>query len=806
MYVPVKAPIKASIFVVSALLSLSVAKATFAENQKFSEPVGGSLAQLIVAPKPADDGGVESGLGDFEGSNIKPLILKKITVVGNQRISTGKVLDSLELTSGQKVDSSIINASLQKLYRTGLFQDFNADVTPEGELIVSVTESPIINRIAFEGNSAIKDEVLETAVSSKIRRAYSVSTIDQDVRKIQTAYRQSGRFATLVKPVIIKRPQNRVDVVFEITEGDKTLVESIDFIGNSFASNRELRDEMFTKTNGLISAVFGGDTYDPDKLAFDAENIRNYYLRHGYADFRILSTNSELDASQQGFAITVTMEEGKPYDFGEISLETEIPELDTESIRETLSFETGERFNNSLIQSALVDIENAAQGAGVPFVRVVPQVRKDREKQIIDLSFVIQPGPKRYVEAINIKGNVRTLEYVIRRELAIAEGDPISQEKIELSKSRLLGLQFFKTVNVTRRQGTNANDVVLDVHVEEKSTGSITAGLGLSTSTGAYATFGISEANFLGRGQRVAAQVTVGSDKRDYDISINEPRFMDRDLDAGLSLFKRSDSGSSDRKYDFSSVGAGVTFDQVLFPKWFHHSGFRVAKSEIDNVKSDASLVVQNQAGSITKTTISQGLHYDVRNSTVKPTKGYRVGGDIALTGLLGNYKMLQASLSGQWYMPITDNIALNVNGFLGRIFPLSGTDVRIVDNYFAGGETDIRGFKSNGIGARVRSTREALGGREKFKGSINLKLPSGFPKHVGLNLVAFTDFGFVRDHGLKNNTSLVVDEKNSIRVSAGIGISFDSQVPISVFYARPIKKERWDETESLVLRLGTSF
>ncbi len=771
-----------------------------------SEPIGqigGPIAQLIVPPKPTDGA---SGLGDFQSSVIQPVVLQEIVISGNQRITRGRILDFLSLSSGEVVDSSMINASMQRLYRSGLFQDFNADISPDGILNVTVTESPIINRIAFEGNRAMKSEVLETALSSKIRRAYSVTKIDDDVRKIQTAYRQSGRFAALIKPVIIQRPQNRVDVVFEITEGDKTLVQSIDFVGNSFASNRELRNEMFTKTNDLISVVFGGDTYDPDKLAFDADSIRNYYLRHGYADFRILSTSSELDANQKGFAITITMDEGKPYDFGEISFDTSIPELDTEVFKADLPFKNGDRFNNSLIQTALVDIENAAQASGVPFVRVLPQVRKDKETQKIDLSFVIQPGPKRYVETINIKGNVRTLEYVIRRELSIAEGDPISQEKIELSKSRLQGLQFFKTVNITQRQGTNANDVVLDVFVEEQSTGSISAGLGLSTSTGAYATFGVSEANFLGRGQRVAAKVTVGSSKRDYDISINEPRFMDRDLNAGFQIFKSSDDGSDDRKYDFDSVGAGVTFDQVLFPNWYHHTGLRLAKNEIANAKADASLVVKNQVGKITKATISQGLYYDVRNSATKPTKGYRIGGDLALTGLVGSYKMLQASLSGEWHMPITDNIALNVNGFAGKIFPISGTDVRIVDNYFAGGETDIRGFKSNGVGARVQTTKEALGGREKLKGSINLKLPSGFPKHVGLNVIAFTDFGVVRDHGLKNTGGIVINKADSLRISAGIGLSFDSQVPISIFYARPIKKEDWDETESFVLRLGTNF
>ena len=766
--------------------------------------IGGQIAQLVVAPKPADE--AVTGLGDFQSGIIKPVILKEIIVIGNQRITTGRILDSLELDSGAIVDSSIINASLQRLYRTGLFRDFSADITPEGVLTVSVSENPIINRIAFEGNATMKDEVLETTVTSKVRRAYSVSKIDDDVRKIQTAYRQSGRFSAMVKPMIIKRPQNRVDVVFEITEGDKTLVQSIDFIGNSFASDRELRNEMFTKTNDLISLVFGGDTYDPDKLAFDAESIRNYYLRHGYADFRLLSTSSELDAQQKGFVITIAMEEGKPYDFGSVVFETSIPELDAGNFKDSLPFETEDRFNNSLIETALVNIENAAQAAGVPFVRVIPQVRKDRETQKIDLTFVIEPGPKRYVETINIKGNVRTLEYVIRRELAIAEGDPMSQEKIELSKSRLQGLQFFKTVNITQRQGTNANDVVLDVHVEEKSTGSISAGLGLSTSTGAYATFGISEANFLGRGQRVAAKVTAGSKRRDYDFSINEPRFMDRDLNAGFNLFKNNDEGSSNQKYSFSNVGAGVSLAHSLFPNWYHNTGLQVAKSEISGPQADSSLIVQNQVGKITKTTISQGLYYDVRNSASKPTKGYRVGGDVALTGLVGSYKMLQAGLSGQWYMPITDTVGLNINGFAGRIFPISGTDVRISDNYFAGGETDIRGFESNGIGARVQATNEALGGQAKAKGSVNLKMPSGLPKHVGLNLIAFTDFGFVRDHGLRNTANIVINDTGSVRISAGVGVSFDSQVPISIFYARPIKKEQWDKTESLVLRLGTSF
>ncbi|NQY81879.1 MAG: outer membrane protein assembly factor BamA [Alphaproteobacteria bacterium] len=767
--------------------------------------IGGRLAQLIVPQQPVDrTSGAD--LGDFQSSITQPMILREIVIEGNQRLTEGRILEFFDLNIGESVDSSTINSSLRRLYRSGLFQDFRADISDEGILSIIVVERPVIHRIVFEGNSALKDEILEASISSQPRRAYSVSKIGDDVRKIQATYRQSGRFAAVIKPVIIKRPQNRVDIVFEITEGDKTLVESINFVGNSFATDGELRGEMFTKTNNLFSIIFGGDTYDPNKLAFDAENIRNFYLRHGYADFRVLSTSGELDADQRGFNITITMDEGKPFNFGKISVVSDIPELDVEMLTLAVPFESEDRFNNTLVHTALVDIENAAQDMGVPFVRAIPQVQKNSDAQTIDITFIVQPGPKRYIETININGNVRTLGKVIRRELSIAEGDPSSFEKIEQSESQLMNLGFFKTVEITQRQGTNANDVVLDVHIEEKSTGSISAGIGLSTSTGAFATFGISEKNFLGRGQKLSATVAVGTKTRNYDITFVEPRFLERDLRAGFSVFKVSDGGSSKRLYNFDRVGAGVTFGQELFPNWYHNTGLRVSQNEISNVKATASLVVQNQTGKITKTTVSQGLFYDTRNSTTKPTKGYRVGGNVALTGVAGNYKMLQTELSANWYIPITDDITLNVNGFAGRVTPLAGTDVRIVDNYFAGGETDIRGFSTNGIGPRVRSTSESLGGREKVRGSVNLRIPSGLPKHVGVNLVAFSDFGFVRNHGLSGITGIAIDETNSLRTSLGLGIEFDSQVPISILFARPLKKESWDKTESLVISLGTNF
>lgn len=764
------------------------------------------LAQLIVPQQPAQENTEPLRLQDFETDTTQRVILKSIQIEGNQRVSDERVRGFFAVKTGEIIDSSSLNTGLRQLYRSGLFKDFRADLKENGDLVIVVTENPIINRVAFEGNKVMKDEVLETTINSRVRLTYSVSRIDEDVRKIQTAYRQSGRFAAIVKPVIIKRPQNRVDIVFEITEGDKTLVESINFIGNKFASDRELRDEMFTKTHNFFSILFGGDTFDPDKLNFDAENIRNFYLRHGYADFRVLSTNSELDAGEKGFHITISLEEGKPYDFGEFSVESSIPELDTEVLRSAIPFATNDRFNNQLVQEAIVRIENTAQSLGIPFVRAVPQIRKNSEEQKVDLIFSVQPGLKRYVETININGNVRTLDYVIRRELEIDEGDPISTEKIALSEANLYDLGFFKSVEIIQRQGTNANDVILDVQVQEKSTGSFGVGLGVSTSDGVFSELRLSEDNFLGKGQSLAVSAAFGKKKRDYNLSFTEPRFLERDLGASMNIFRQTDDGSSSRKFSYTNTGAGVSFDQELYRGLSSSTGLKISRTKINNVQDTASEITKSQAGSVNKFTVIQSLSYDTRNSKQKPTQGYMVGGSLALTGIVGQYKSISSSLFASWHESLADDVVLNVRGSVARISPVSGTKLRLSDNFFAGGETDIRGFKSTGIGPRVRSTKEALGGRTKLKGSVSVNFPTGLPRHVGLNFLTFVDAGTVLDHGFDNSTGLVIDKSNSLRVSVGLGLQFDSIIPLSIIFAKPVKKETWDRTESFVLSLGANF
>ena len=772
-----------------------------------TRPMGtltGQLAQLIVPAQPAIDNAApvdepQVGIEQFDTNLIKPVELREIIVQGNQRISEGRILDFFAFKIGQTVNAALVNTGLQKLFRSGLFEFFEADLNSQGVLTISVTESPLINRVAFEGNSSLKDEMLQTIVSSRARLSYSVSMIDADTRAIQTAYRQLGRYAAEVKPVIIERDQNRVDVVFEIIEGNKTRVESISFVGNRFASEKILRDEMITKRNSIFSYVFGGDTYDPDKLLFDTDNIRNYYLRHGFVDFRIISAVSELDALGQGFHITITMEEGEQYSFGDITVESEIPEVDMLLVQaQALEIDAGETFDNTVIQDVSLAIENNVQRQGIPFVRVVPNVEKDEEGLLIHARFVITPGPKRYVEEINVNNNVRTLDYVIRRELTIAEGDPLSLAKIQESEQRINDLGFFKKVEIIQRQGTFANDTILDVNVEEKSTGRIDAGLGLSTSSGAFARLGIAEDNFLGQGQKISLSTTLSADRRNYSFSFTEPRFLERDLAATYSINRLDNINNSEREYDLYTESTSVSFSQQLFEDVYNTFSLGLSRSNIANT-DNASAIIQQQRGTIKRINLSQSLYYS--------NEGFNIGGSMVYSGFLDDYSALKTVLESSYTMPVGEHSELNVNGKIGYLKDFGQTKSRVSDNFFLGGETSLRGFKPSGIGPRTNlaGDDDALGGQRLMKGSINLKLPSGLPRHVGIDLIAFSDFGLLRSHG-QNTAGVPINDSGKVRASVGLGVQLKTLLPISILLTRPISYEPWDKTENLVISIGISL
>ena len=463
-------------------------------------------------------------------------VISEIRVEGNQRIEPETVRSYMIIAPGDPFDSERIDRSLKTLFATSLFADVN--VRREGSaLVVSVVENPIINRLAFEGNLRIGDELLASEVQLRPRVVYTRTKVQSDVARISEIYRRSGRFGATVEPKVIQLPQNRVDLVFEVNEGPLTRVKKISFIGNKKFSDGRLQEAIQTRESIWYRFLTSDDTYDPDRLTFDRELLRRFYLSHGYADFRVVSVVAELVRDRTAFFITFTIEEGERYKFGAVDIETELRDLDTEQLDEFVETEQGDWYDADLVEDTVQELTDQVGSLGFAFVDIEPRVKRNREERTIDLTYIIEEGPRVFVERINITGNFRTLDDVIRREFRLVEGDAFSSAKLRRSQQRIRALGFFENVEVNSSQGSTPDKAVIDVEVSETSTGELSFGGGFSSFEGPIANASIRERNLLGRGQDLRLGFTISGRRQQLDLSFTEPYFLDRDLAAGFDIF-----------------------------------------------------------------------------------------------------------------------------------------------------------------------------------------------------------------------------------------------------------------------------
>ncbi|MEM8753478.1 MAG: outer membrane protein assembly factor BamA, partial [Pseudomonadota bacterium] len=481
-------------------------------------------------------------------------IVTDIVVIGNQRIEPATVASYLSIGVGDPITEEGLNRSVRQLFDTGLFAD--AAIAPDGSrLLVQVVENPSINRINFEGNDLITDEQMLSIVSSRPRRPYTRSQAEADAQSLIENYRRTGRYGAVVEPVIIELPDNRVDLVFEITEGSVTEIYSIDFIGNEVFSDRTLRSEIDTSESGILSFLLSSDIYDPDRLEFDKQLLRRFYLSEGYADFVVLSSVAELSPDRQGFFITFTVEEGEQYDFGELDVTSNARGLDEEEFAALIPELTGETYDATLIETIIDDMTFLAGEKGFAFIDIRPLARRDEDNRVIDITFEIREGERVYVERIDIEGNDSTLDRVIRRQFDIVEGDAFNAREVERARNRIRALGFFSDVQVRTERGDSDDRARILVEVEEQSTGSINFGVGFSSASGPTGEISVSEANFLGRGQFVRARVRVSTDSNVFDLTFEEPAFLDRDLRLGLNGFFRDEDLDDESSFELTSLG-----------------------------------------------------------------------------------------------------------------------------------------------------------------------------------------------------------------------------------------------------------
>lgn len=728
-------------------------------------------------------------------------VIRDIVVSGVQRVEPSTIRSYLLVQVGDSFDPERIDRSLKSLFATGLFADVG--IRREGDtLVVNVVENPVINRVAFEGNDRLDDETLEAETSLRPRSIYTRTKVQSDVRRILALYRRSGRFAATVEPKIIELPQNRVDVVFEIDEGAITGIERIRFVGNKEFSDSRLREVIRTRETRWWRFFTSDDVYDPDRLTFDRELLRRFYLNEGFADFRVDSAVAELTPDRQNFFITFTIDEGERYRVGTVTVDSTLRNLDPVAVREALKVEEGDWYSNDAIEKSVDAISAEVGNLGFAFVEVRPRIARDREARQINVAFEVSEGPRVFIERIDITGNVRTLDEVIRREFRFVEGDAFNTAKLRRSRQRIQDLDFFEKVDVRETPGSAPDKTVIKVDVQEKSTGSLSAGLGFSTGAGALADIGVRERNLLGRGQDLRANLIIGQRLSQVDLRFTEPYFLDREIAAGGDLFYTEVDRQDESSFDSTTLGSSLRAGYPITESFSENWRYTFKRQEIENVPNDASILIKDAEGSDLVSEISHGFLYDKRDSKIDPGDGYftRLTTDVA--GLGGSVAYLRNRLDAGVYFPLTEELVLAVLGSGGHVLGL-GEDVRLLDRYFIGGD-DLRGFAIDGVGPRDVGTDDAVGGKYFYTGTVQLTFPLGFPEEFKIRGRVFNDFGSA--WGL-DDSAPGVEDPASVRTSVGAGLTWVSPFgPLGIDLGFALVKESFDDTEILRVNFGTRF
>ena len=729
-------------------------------------------------------------------------LIREIRVEGAERIEPATIVSYLNLSVGDEMTQDSLDSALKGLFSTGLFadvvlrQDRNA-------LVVEVVENPIINRIAFEGNDEIEDEELLSEIQLRPRQVFTRTRVQGDVTRLYQIYRRYGRFSVNIEPKIIKLDQNRLDLVFEVDEGDITKVESIRFVGNKVYDDGDLRDEISTKETAWYKFISADDRYDKDRVAFDQELLRRFYLRHGYVDYRLLSAVAELSDERDGFYLTFTLEEGERYKVGNVDFVSRLKGFDASVLEPEIVLEAGEWYNADLMQESVDKVIDALGDYQYAFVEVQPDIQRNRENNTVDVSFVINETPRVFIERIDVNGNVRTLDKVVRREMLVVEGDPYNKSKLARSEQNINNLNFFETVEVNTVPGSAPDKTVVEIDVEEKSTGELSIGAGFSTSDGPLADFRIRERNLLGKGQDLLFSTVLAGERTEFNVGFTEPHFLNRDLSAGFDAFHMTRDLQDESSFDQKRTGGALRLGYPLSERWRQRLRYSLESNEIENVSADASRFVREQEGKRDTSAISQRTTYDNRDSVINPREGIYYWLDTEFAGLGGDAKYVSGKTGISHYVPIFDKVIFNTLAEVGAIEAYSDTNVQINERYFLGGTT-LRGFENAGVGPRDSITGDSLGGNVFYRGSLEASFPLGLDEELGIKGHAFNDVGSLIE--IDDDGAEILDE-SSVRASAGLGVSWQSPFgPIRVDYAIPYAKEDFDEEENFRFNFGTRF
>jgi outer membrane protein insertion porin family len=733
-----------------------------------------------------------------------------IRVEGNQRIEPGTVLSYMAVQVGDPFAPDALDRSLKTLYATGLFSDVHLDRVGD-TLVVRVKENPVVNEIAFEGNHKENEDSLSGAISLRPRAVFTPGRAEADRDKLLALYAQKGRFAAQVTPQIIRLPDNRVNVVYKIKEGKASVVARIVFVGNHAFSESRLRSVISTRETVWWKFLSSSDNYDPDHIDYDRELLRRFYLRNGYVDFIAGDPHAELSPDRGGFFVTFTIHEGARYRVGKISVYSKLPHLKGATLMRDIELRPGDWYDGDAIERAVTKISDDVRNRGYAFVDVAPRIVRKPKLHTVDLVFDVGEGERTYVERIDIVGNVRTEDRVIRREFRLAEGDAYNAELVRRTKQRLQDLGYFGKVSINTGPGSAPDRAILTTEIEEKSTGQLTLGGGYSTDVGALLNAGLSEKNFIGTGIDAGINGTLGTYENQLDLTATDPYFLGRNLVAGFDIFHIDNSNQTYTTYDERRTGLtlnlGYAFNDYLRQTW----NYTIVDRNVYNVEAGSSIYITQQEGPSLLSQVGQTFTIDYRDSRLAPHKGFviRLGTDFA--GLGGDVHFVRAKIDGSYYVPL-DRIThstdwdIEFSAGAGNLFNIGSSQERIIDRFFLGGD-NLRGFEAGGAGPRdiTASTEDSLGGRFIWTQSTELHYPLPVSPDFGLTGRAFVDVGALSGVDRINNDTIT--DSTSPRVGAGIGVSWNSPFGlINVDVADPVVKQNHDKTQVFRFGFGTRF
>lgn len=725
-----------------------------------------------------------------------------IRVEGTQRVEEETVRAYMVVQEGMADDVDLVDRSVKTLFGSGLFSDVTIRRS-EGGLVVSVVENPIVNRVSFEGNSAINDDSLTKEGELQPRQVYTRARVQDDVERFIEIYRQSGYFASRIEPKVIQLPQNRVDVIFEINEGPVTGIRSINFLGNKAFDDDRLREEIITSETRWWRFFSSTDSYDPDRLNYDRQRLRRFYLSKGYADFRVINSSAELTRNGEEFFVVFNIDEGELFTFGPGKVSSTVESIDVESLQSAIVHEEGSKYDLRKIEDTEDALTKLLGEKGFAFADIRARTRRDREANLILVEYVIEEGPRVYIERININGNDRTQDEVLRREIRISEGDAFNRVLLERSRRNLRALGYFSSVEIEESPGSEEDKTIIDVNVVEQSTGELTFGVGYSSAESLTTEFAIAERNLLGKGQKLNLRVGVSSEVQRYSLSFTEPFFLDRRLAAGFSLFNTENDYDNEADLETRSTGVGA---QVAFP--LSEDGrlslfINLSEDELLNT-STSSLV--NPSYQDFKQELGYYFSIDKRDDAIDPTAGWNFGFGQDLAGPAGDITYLRSTMVANYYYEIAEGWLFHGRGTAGLIYDYDGGTVNYSDRFFKGGSS-FRGFDRSGVGPRQISTGYSLGANRYVVATTEVSLPLGIPKDVGMKANAFIDFGFLGDTDSVSSVANDIEDEFAFRATTGLSISWRSPFgPVRFDFARALAKEDYDDTRFFRFSVGTRF